>query len=231
VVNKASTLPKPINLETLPVLPFPSDALPGFLREQVEAVAGHTETPIELPALNGLAAIAVCTQGKYEIEVKPGYREPTNIYSSTVLPSGNRKSPAQNEMLAPLQQWEFSKARQLSKDIGAIQTRRDTIQARIKVLRSKAAKMNCEDFEDFETEIAKVQRSMPDLPATPRLWSQDVTPEQLAQLMAENDERMTILSDEGGIFDTMAGRYSNGIPTAKARGIHIGRPSKLVGEI
>jgi putative DNA primase/helicase len=35
----------------------------------------------------------------------------------------------------------------------------------------------------------------------------DVTPEKLGSLMAENDERMAILSSEGGIFDIMAGRY------------------------
>src|SRR5262249_13374723 len=32
------------------------------------------------------------------------------------------------------------------------------------------------------------------------------------QLLAEHDEKMAILSDEGGIFDILGGRYSNGIP-------------------
>src|SRR4029078_5142104 len=30
--------------------------------------------------------------------------------------------------------------------------------------------------------------------------------------MADNGEKMAILSDEGGIFDILAGRYSNGVP-------------------
>jgi len=38
----------------------------------------------------------------------------------------------------------------------------------------------------------------------------DVTTEKLAVLMAENDEKMSIISAEGGIFDIMAGRYSEG---------------------
>lgn len=36
----------------------------------------------------------------------------------------------------------------------------------------------------------------------------DATPEALIGLMAANGGRMAIISDEGGIFDTLAGRYS-----------------------
>lgn len=39
-----------------------------------------------------------------------------------------------------------------------------------------------------------------------------MTPEKLGQLMSDHDEKMAILSDEGGLFEMMAGRYSNGIP-------------------
>jgi hypothetical protein len=46
----------------------------------------------------------------------------------------------------------------------------------------------------------------------PQIWTQDVTPENLGTIMADNDERMAILSDEAGIFDIMGGRYSSGIP-------------------
>ncbi|OPY16516.1 MAG: hypothetical protein A4E69_00207 [Syntrophus sp. PtaB.Bin138] len=38
----------------------------------------------------------------------------------------------------------------------------------------------------------------------------DVTTEALAILMSKNNERMSIISAEGGIFDIMAGRYSEG---------------------
>jgi hypothetical protein len=38
----------------------------------------------------------------------------------------------------------------------------------------------------------------------------DVTTEKLAVMLAENNEKMSIISAEGGIFDIMAGRYSEG---------------------
>src|ERR1019366_10624509 len=51
-----------------------------------------------------------------------------------------------------------------------------------------------------------------DVPAPPRMFTADVTPEKLASLLHENGGRMAVLSAEGGIFDIMAGRYSSGMP-------------------
>lgn len=45
-----------------------------------------------------------------------------------------------------------------------------------------------------------------------RLLADDVTQEALAQLMANNGGRMAILSAEGGIFDVLSGRYTDGAP-------------------
>src|SRR5204862_4537998 len=38
------------------------------------------------------------------------------------------------------------------------------------------------------------------------------TPEALATLMADHRGLMAVFSDEGGIFDLLAGRYSKGVP-------------------
>ena len=46
----------------------------------------------------------------------------------------------------------------------------------------------------------------------PRLVADDVTPEAAASLLADHGGRLAIISAEGGIFDTMAGRYSSGVP-------------------
>jgi len=46
-----------------------------------------------------------------------------------------------------------------------------------------------------------------------RLFSSgDVTPEMLADLMSQNDDKIAILTEEGGIFEILDGRYSNGVP-------------------
>src|SRR5664280_164192 len=50
------------------------------------------------------------------------------------------------------------------------------------------------------------------VPVLPRLVADDVTPEAAASLLAEQGGRLAVLSAEGGIFATMAGRYSGGVP-------------------
>ncbi|MCF8046389.1 MAG: DUF3987 domain-containing protein [Desulfarculaceae bacterium] len=52
------------------------------------------------------------------------------------------------------------------------------------------------------------------IPVSGRLMAvaDDVTAEALAALMAVNGERMAVISAEGGVFDTLGGRYQNGVP-------------------
>lgn len=51
---------------------------------------------------------------------------------------------------------------------------------------------------------------MPDALREPRLWTGDITPEKLQNLLVEHGERMAVISDEGGIFEIMAGLYNDG---------------------
>jgi putative DNA primase/helicase len=51
---------------------------------------------------------------------------------------------------------------------------------------------------------------MPPEIISPRLWTGDTTPERLQSLLVDHGERMAVLSDEGGIFEVMAGLYSDG---------------------
>ncbi|MEU6997219.1 YfjI family protein [Nonomuraea sp. NPDC046570] len=46
------------------------------------------------------------------------------------------------------------------------------------------------------------------VPVLPRLVADDITPETAASLLSEQGGRLAILSAEGGIFATLAGRYS-----------------------
>ena len=46
------------------------------------------------------------------------------------------------------------------------------------------------------------------MPVTPQLVADDITPEAAASLLADQGGRLSVLSAEGGIFATLAGRYS-----------------------
>jgi hypothetical protein len=83
---------------------------------------------------------------------------------------------------------------------------RKTAELGIERLRKRAA--GSPDSGALIAEIAQRETELPDVPVIPRFWTQDITPEKLGALMAENSGRMAVISDEGGIFDILAGRYS-----------------------
>lgn len=202
----------PIPLDT-PLLPeFRTDLLPSWLNDMVFAVARNTETPPELAALIGLAVLATCCQGSFVIQPKRDYREPLNLWTVVALESGNRKTSVMQHMTKPLREKDRELCEAGKVDMIRIETERENIKAQVKNLRAKLSSQNSEDCEDITRQIHKLEASLPEPPVLPRLWVQDITPEKLGQTLADNGERLSILSDEGGIFDIMAGRYSNGVP-------------------
>lgn len=198
----------------VPILPsFPLDVLPSALNDMVQATAAHTETPPELAAGFGLAAVASAVQQHIVVEVEPGYREPSSIWTVTALESGTRKTAVASVMTAPLVEAERKECAKAQEKITKIESERETIRVRVKALREATAKKgSSEDFEDKKQEITKLESTMPEVPPIPRLFVQDITPERLGSIMSENKGRIALISDEGGIFDTLAGRYSSGVP-------------------
>jgi hypothetical protein len=168
---------------------------------------------VELAALLGLAVVAASVAKKVVVCLEPDYFEPVNIWVAVGMESGNRKTAVLNRMARPFTDWERSEAQHLESEIKRLTSERKTTEARIESLRAKAAKAaKSADRSDAIAEIAELEVSQPEIPRAPRLWVQDVTPEKLPVLMAEQGERMALLSDEGGIFDMLAGRYSKGVP-------------------
>lgn len=86
---------------------------------------------------------------------------------------------------------------------------RKTLESRINGLRKKAG--SAKESSALIREIKELEEKLPVVPPIPRFFVDDCTPERLATMMAEQGERMAVLSDEGGIFDLLAGRYSKGV--------------------
>ena len=205
--------PMPISLDAPTLPPFLDGIITAsWLEGQMKAVSMATETPRELSTLLGLAVIATCVQKTFAIEIEQGYQEPLNIWTCPALDSGNRKSATVKHMTQPLFDWEREQAKAMETTIAIAKADRKTVEDGLHGLRSKAARADGEAFITLKREIAELECSLPDVPELPRLWAQDVTPERLGPLMAEHGERMAIISDEGGLFDTLSGRYSSGIP-------------------
>ena len=202
----------PISLESAQLPPWPDDVFPSSIQNFVSALSESTETPPELSAMMVLATISAAAQGKYRVRVKTDYFEPINIWTCAALPPGSRKTAVQMAATAPLTKWEKLQREELEPTIKKAQADDATIRERINHLRKKAASAKDFEFEQLKKEIADTEVSLPEIPTVSQIWAQDVTPENLGTIMADNGEKMAILSDEAGIFDIMGGRYSSGIP-------------------
>jgi hypothetical protein len=133
--------PVPFTQFDLPT--FPETALPATLRDLVKAEASATQTPVDLSAMLVLSVVAAACARKVVIELKPGYREPVNIYTATALPSGNRKSSVFAEVTAPLREFERTEARHATAGIAKAKTAHKIKEARLRLRHSREMTQVC----------------------------------------------------------------------------------------
>jgi hypothetical protein len=191
--------------------PFPADALPGWVRDMVAGVAEFTQTPPDLAGCLALACLATAAGGRAVVEVRHLWREPMNLFTVVALPPGSRKSAVFNALTEPL----LSAERALKENSAPFRAKAE-VQAKAarahaaetaKIAESTHASEHAEQAIADAVDAALAAEDIT-LTATPRLVADDVTPEAAASLLAEQGGRIAVLSAEGGIFGTLAGRYS-----------------------
>lgn len=205
--------PEPVSLDMEPPEPLPVDSWPEILADYANAASQETETPRELPAMLALSTIAAAAQQVADVEIKPGYREPINLYAAITLPPANRKSAEFKRANKPLTEWEREQKETVDKERRQAESKLQTHKKRVDELRKQAAKAKDDGEADTLAEqIAEMEANEPEIPSPPKVFTGDVTSEELATNAGENSGAMAVMSSEGGIFETMAGRYSQGTP-------------------
>jgi hypothetical protein len=179
------------------------------------AAAENLQVDPGMTAVAGLAVAALCVQGKFIINPKPGWVEPLNLYASVIARPSERKTPALSTMTRPLYAFEKEENQRRAPLIDEYQMKRDVLKKKIFNMKEAAAKptpksgkeINFDDITELQYELSDLEREA----VKPlRLLADDTTPEALVSLMAANGGKMGIISDEGGIFDIIAGKYSSG---------------------
>jgi replicative DNA helicase len=203
--------PEPVGFTGVDLPPFPVDALPKILRAWVLAESEATQTPPDLAAMLALAACSAAVSKRVVIEVKPGYTEPSNLFVAVVLPPGERKSAVFNDAVAPLREWEQEEGVRRRPELVAAAQRYRIIEKRLESSISAAAKSQGPDYQRAiaETEQIALELEEAKVPPMPRVFADDATPEALTTLLEEYCGRMAVMSPEGGVFEMMAGRYSD----------------------
>ena len=211
------TMPAPAWPEPIPLTgrtaprPFPVRALPGWLSEMVAAVAEFTQTPPDLAGCIALAALSAAAGGRVEVEVRGSWREPANLFTVVVLPPGSRKSAVFTTLVRPLLAAEATLIERTRPAIVEAELAlRVAARAADRAANAAAAANDTAGRDQLlaEASAAAMNADSITVPPLPRLIADDVTSEQAASLLAEQGGRLAVLSPEGGIFATLAGRYS-----------------------
>lgn len=189
---------------------FPVSSLPDWLRDMVEATAVQFQVPNDLPALLSLAAIS-SVAADVDIQVRPGWSMTPNIYTAVALAPGSKKSATFKAIMNPIVSVEAELETASRGEVARLRARKEMAEKRAAEAKSRAAKAPAEEREVLEAEAADLEAAAALLPSPAefRLLVEDVTPEQLATIMAEQNGRIALLSPEGGVFNMMAGQYKD----------------------
>lgn len=214
--------PIPLVDEKLPV--FPVDSLPKTMGDYVLALSESLQTAVDMPAACALGVLSVCLQKKYNVRIRSDWAEPINLYSLVIAEPSEKKSPCLRHMIQPITRYEAEWNKTHKEDI-------EISQRKSRALRKRAddAERAYSNGKISEEQMRTAAREADDYPALDylRIFVDDVTPEALTSHLAANRGTCSIMSAEGGIFETFAGRYSGSANIDTALKAYPGDPIRV----
>jgi hypothetical protein len=194
-----------------PVPAFPADVLPYLLVDWAVAVGEEKQVPLDLVAMLVLTVCGAALAKKYVVQVRPGWKEPTNLFSVTGLRAGERKSTTFEEVLAPVEALEKELQAQAAAAASQARSARKRLDRRLRALETEAENASSDQeraakeraAQDISRELAAL-----DEPVIPQLTCDNETPESLEQLLSLQGGRVLQASPEGTAFEIAKGRYS-----------------------
>lgn len=189
---------------------FPVEALPPVMGDYAQAIATSLQVPADMPAVGLLAAVSLAVQGVYKVNPKPGWLEPLNLYIAVVAKPSERKSPVLAEISRHVYDFCAAENERRAPAINEYRIQASLLSRQVESMLAQAGKAKkggsgwtAEDISAKQAELDSLE------PVKPlRLLADDVTPEALTSLLADNGGRMGVFSAEGGLFGILAGLYS-----------------------
>jgi hypothetical protein len=176
----------------------------------VAAVAAATATPPDLAGMTALGVASSVVAGAVAVEGNIGWREQSNLYLIPVARPGEGKTPPFAAFTRPLGRIERERRKAAEPAIAEARSKKETAEARRKHLQDKAAKAGEVDRDQLEAEAieaAKIAAAIA-VPASPRLFTKEATPEALLKRLEEQGGRFAVMTDEGAEFFELASRYN-----------------------
>jgi hypothetical protein len=162
--------------------PFPTHLLPGALREFTECASTSIGCDPAVVALPALAAAASAIGNTRRIQLKPGWSEPSILWTAIVAESGRLKSPAFTLVQAAIDELQRQYLDRHALDIAAY----DEELKRYEVRYREWAKAHGEGALPIK----------PEVPVAQRLYTSDPTMEALAVLLQGRWRGLLLMRDE-----------------------------------
>lgn len=185
-----------------------SSYLPSPYKEFAASLSERLETPESATVLCVLSVIATAVQKKFQIFIEDDYAEPLNLYLMVAMPPANRKSAIFNHCMKPVSDFEEQECARLRPAIQAMQSEYCSQKRLIENERKRLTVKKAND--GAVEEILKREIELKEPPVFPQFFLNDTTTETLSQTLMEQNGRISILSDEGGVLDTFSGLYTGG---------------------
>ena len=198
----------PVPFDTVETPDFPTESLPGSLTAFVECLADSTQTPKEMAGILSLGILATAFQSKYEVEITPDWREPLCLYTVAIAPPGERKSAVISALTKPVYEYEAEQREFEAAEIAQNQTERAMLEKALQAAQMNATKKKA-NFEACKAEALELAAQLAQFKDRHpfRLLVDDTTPEKLVDIMDAQGGCITVSSAEGGLFDSLSGRY------------------------
>jgi len=180
---------------------FPTHVFPDWIADQVAQAGVEMQIAPDLPAQAAITALSIVCSKRLRIQVDGPWFERANIYLVTAMDSSDGKSPAIAMMIGPVEEIQSAMIERSVLDIQKNDILRRSLLKEQQSLINKgetSQALALTDELDKHPEIVE-----------PRLIVDDVTPEKLGEMMAEQGGRIAIVSTEGGVFRMMAGGYKD----------------------
>jgi replicative DNA helicase len=200
--------------------PIPIGALGPILGPLVEAATITFQVPSDLVATLAFPMITMAMQGRWTVHIKDEQTEVVALATLSILESGARKTPVQNFLADPLRKFEQQAIRGAKAQRAVTLAAHKDLENRVETLRKEIARLPEEGGAanpraEAENRAARLRYRQAiealdahEVPAEPQLICDDITPEGLLLAMQDQDGGIGILSDEGGMFKDLSGRYT-----------------------
>lgn len=190
---------------------FPVDCLPNPVQDYVKALSVSTQTPPEMAGILSLGVLAVCLQSKFLLEVRPEWHESLSLYTVAIAPPAERKSAVLSGLLSTVYRYEIERRKSEAVEVEQSHQERELLEIELAGAKKRAARASPEERDNLKADVDELTRRLVEFEEKKpyRLLVDDTTPEKLVDLMETAGGAIGMASSEGGVFDTLQGRYDN----------------------